>query len=68
MHLQPIFLKNDFVTVNGSRLTGVDADCPDEGKDVGKDIFERGVCLPSDIKMTAEEQDRIIEVIRACFE
>jgi len=32
------------------------------------DIFKRGFCLPSDIKMTAEEQDRVIEIVRACFE
>ena len=37
-------------------------------EDVGADIFQRGVCLPSDNKMTVEEQDRIIEVIRGCFE
>lgn len=34
---------------------------------VGEDIFARGICLPSDIKMTEEEQDRVIEVIRSCF-
>lgn len=38
--------------------------CPD----IGMDLFERGLCLPSDNKMTAEEQDRIIEIIRMCFE
>ena len=37
-------------------------------EDVGADIFARGLCLPSDNKMTAEQQDRIIEVIRRCFE
>ena len=36
--------------------------------DVGMDIFHRGLCLPSDNKMTAEEQDVIIELIRRCFE
>ena len=36
--------------------------------DVGSDIFNRGLCLPSDNKMTVEEQDRIIEIIRRCFE
>lgn len=39
-----------------------------ETADVGADIFERGLCLPSDINMTAEQQDRIIEVIKRCFE
>ena len=37
-------------------------------EDVGMDIFNRGLCLPSDNKMTEEQQDRIIEVIKACFE
>ena len=36
--------------------------------DVGADIFQRGVCLPSDNKMTKKEQEKIIEVIRGCFE
>ena len=36
--------------------------------DVGADIFERGLCLPSDNKMTREQQDVIIDVIRNCFE
>ncbi len=58
MHLQPIYSDNDFVTANGKDAT----------VDVGKDIFERGLCLPSDIKMTTETQDKIIEIIRACFE
>ncbi|MBQ6825222.1 MAG: aminotransferase class I/II-fold pyridoxal phosphate-dependent enzyme [Clostridia bacterium] len=53
MHLQPIYKNNDFISM---------------GFDVGFDIFERGLCLPSDIKMTAEEQNIIIEIIRACFE
>ena len=35
--------------------------------DVGADIFERGLCLPSDNKMTAEEQDSVMEIVRACF-
>lgn len=37
-------------------------------RNVGMDIFERGLCLPSDNKMTAEEQDQIIEIIKSCFE
>ncbi len=39
-----------------------------KGIDVGADIFQRGICLPSDIKMTAQEQDTIIEMIKSCFE
>ena len=53
MHMQPLFAKNDFVTVSG-------------GTDV--DLFDRGLCLPSDIKMTCEQQERIIEVVRHCFD
>ena len=36
--------------------------------DVGMDIFNRGLCLPSDNKMTVEQQDKVIEIVRACFE
>ena len=36
--------------------------------DVGMDLFQRGLCLPSDNKMTAEEQDTIIKIIRSCFD
>ena len=35
--------------------------------DIGADIFDRGLCLPSDIKMTNEEQDIVIEIIKSCF-
>ena len=52
MHMQPIYKNNYFVSVNN---------------DVGCDIFNRGLCLPSDIKMTKEEQDIIIEIIKSCF-
>lgn len=42
----------------------------EDGKllDVGMDLFHKGLCLPSDNKMTPEEQDKIIRVILACFE
>ena len=52
MHLQPVFAGHDFVSAEG---------------DVGADIFARGLCLPSDIKMTQEQQARVIELIRECF-
>ncbi len=61
MHMQPIFINNEFVSRDGCKQT---AQC----KSVGRDIFERGLCLPSDIKMTAEEQDIIIQIIRSCFD
>lgn len=68
MHMQPIYRMNPFIVRDGSGRAGtnayIDGGCPD----VGMDIFERGLCLPSDNKMTKEQQDQIIEVIRACFE
>lgn len=68
MHMQPIYRMNSFITVNGSGRCQSNAYI-DKGAatDVGADIFERGLCLPSDNKMTAEEQDIIIEIIRECF-
>ncbi len=68
MHMQPIYRGNDFITRDGLCLTRTNADTSDKVVDVGMDIFNRGLCLPSDNKMTPEQQDRIIEVIRACFE
>lgn len=53
MHLQPVYKKFDFVSLYG---------------DVGADLFERGLCLPSDNKMTKKEQEIIIEVVKRCFE
>lgn len=68
MHLQPVYRMNPFVTARGSGRGQSNAYI-DEGlaADVGADIFARGLCLPSDNKMTPEEQDVIIQVIRCCF-
>jgi len=69
MHMQPIYRMNSFVTAKGSGRGQSNAYIDRGGVlDVGADIFERGLCLPSDNKMTAEEQDIIIELIRSCFE
>lgn len=68
MHMQPIYRMNPFVTREGNGRARTNAYIAGEGMDVGMDIFARGLCLPSDNKMTKEQQDRIIEVIRACFE
>lgn len=69
MHMQPIYRMNPFVTRDGNGRARSNAYIKKNGTvDVGMDIFERGLCLPSDNKMTAEEQDRVIEVIRKCFE
>ena len=54
MHMQPIYRIHKFVKA--------------DKKDVGADIFARGLCLPSDIKMTVEEQNAVIEIVKKCFE
>lgn len=59
MHLQPLYKDHGFVTAKG--------ELKDTPWDVSADIFQRGLCLPSDNKMTIEEQDKIIELIRNCF-
>lgn len=53
MHMQPVFKDCDFVS--------------SEKNPVGEDIFERGLCLPSDIKMTADVQQFVIDKIKSCF-
>jgi dTDP-4-amino-4,6-dideoxygalactose transaminase len=68
MHMQPIYRTNPFVTREGDLRESESGHIRDGASDVGRDIFERGLCLPSDIKMTNEEQDRVIAIIRNCFE
>ena len=68
MHMQPIYRMNPFITDEGNGRAKTNAYISGNAPDVSMDIFERGLCLPSDNKMTLEEQDRIIEVIRSCFE
>ena len=53
MHMQPVFAGRDFIYAGENP--------------VDEQIFARGLCLPSDIKMTEEEQDYVIEAVRACF-
>ncbi len=74
MHMQPIYRMNGFVTREGNGRAKTNAYISGgmlgkDGKplDIGMDIFERGLCLPSDNKMTSEEQDIVIEIIRKCF-
>jgi dTDP-4-amino-4,6-dideoxygalactose transaminase len=69
MHAQPIYRSHAFITKYGNGRGSSNAYI-DRGAawDAGMDIFERGLCLPSDNKMTPEEQDVIIELIRNCFE
>ncbi len=75
MYMQPIYRMNEFITREGNGraktnayisedTTGFDEKIPD----VGMNIFHKGLYLPSDNKMTLEHQDRIINVIRTCFE
>ena len=52
MHMQPMYKENDYIYLN---------------EDISRDIFDRGICLPSDIKMTVEEQNKVIEIIKSCF-
>ena len=75
MHMQPIYRMNGFVTRegNGRAKTNAYIEGGAVGKDgkpldVGMDIFQRGLCLPSDNKMTVEEQNVIIKIIKRCFE
>ena len=71
----PIYRLNPFITREGNGRAATNAYIAGgalgkDGKplDMGSDIFARGLCLPSDNKMTPEQQDRVIEVVRACFE
>lgn len=74
MHMQPIYRMNGFVTREGDGRAKTNAYISGgavgkDGKplDVGMDLFHRGLCLPSDNKMTVEEQEVVIEIIRKCF-
>ena len=67
MHMQPIYRTHAFITAEGNGRGRSNAYIAGSGADVGADIFRRGLCLPSDNKMTAEQQETIIEIIRKCF-
>lgn len=62
MHMQPIFNSSELITKDGI------LNKEEKDTSVGFDIFSRGLCLPSDIKMKPEEQEIIIEIINKCFE
>ena len=68
MHVQPIYRMNPFIVRDGNGRGRISTCIVNESLDVGMDIFERGLCLPSDNKMTEEQQERIIKVVQACFE
>ena len=67
MHAQPIYRMNPFITTTGNGRAKTNAYIAGEATDIGMDIFSRGLCLPSDNKMTKEQQERVIEVIKRCF-
>ncbi|MFQ8706086.1 MAG: DegT/DnrJ/EryC1/StrS family aminotransferase [Thomasclavelia sp.] len=67
MHLQPIYRMNPFITRTGNGRACINACIDGESLDIGADIFARGLCLPSDNKMSEEQQNDIIEIIKGCF-
>ena len=68
MHMQPIYRMHSFITANGNGRARSNAYIKETGMvDVGSDIFERGLCLPSDNKMTLDQQNSIIDTIHRCF-
>ena len=68
MHMQPIYRTHAFITAEGNGRGRSNAYIAGGGIDVGADLFRRGLCLPSDNKMTQEQQDVVIDIIHRCFE
>ena len=67
MHMQPVYRTNPFITRAGNGRARTNAYIEGAAPDVGADIFARGLCLPSDNKMTPAQQARVIEIVRGCF-
>ncbi len=67
MHMQPFYRMNGFITRNGNGRAGTNAYFAGTTVDVGADLYARGLCLPSDNKMTPEQQDTVIEIVKSCF-
>ncbi len=67
MHMQPYYANNPYITKCGNGRARTNAYISGNVMDVGADIFDRGLCLPSDINMTEEEQRGVIEIVRSCF-
>lgn len=67
MHLQPLFRNNCFVTKIGIGNGCTNAYIYSDKIEVGTDIYNRGLCLPSDCNMSEEQQSIIIDIVRACF-
>ena len=69
MHMQPIYRMNPFVCSTGNGRAISNAYISGQSAvDIGADIFRRGLCLPSDNKMSRETQDRLIEIVHRCFD
>ena len=68
MHMQPIYKSHAFVTKEGTDKSKFNAIFRHTTNDTGADLFRRGLCLPSDNKMTAEQQGKVIEIVRRCFD
>ena len=67
MHMQPMYRMHAFITREGDGRAKTNAYIAGSASDVGADIFARGLCLPSDNKMTVEEQNAVIEIVKSCF-
>ena len=67
MHKQPIYQMHKFITTEGNGRARSNAYITGSNIDVGEDLFKRGLCLPSDNKMTSQQQDVVIEIIKRCF-
>ena len=67
MHAQPLYRRNPYIVRDGSGRARTNAYIAGQAADVGMDIFARGLCLPSDNKMTAAQQDIVIEIVKECF-
>ena len=67
MHMQPMYRMHEFVTRTGTGRANTNAYIAGGTADVGADIFDRGLCLPSDNKMTPAQQDVIIAAVKNCF-
>ena len=67
MHMQPMYRMHECIGREGSIRCKTNAYIAGEAEDVGADIFQRGVCLPSDNKLTAEQVDGVIALIHSCF-
>ena len=65
MHMQPVYNINSLITKE--RCINYTMRSTDEDKIISEDVFNRGLCLPSDIKMTDKEQDIIISIVASCF-